>query len=159
MVSVSFIGRKKKPFYPSWRTFMRIAFVLFGLWSKLKKNHVLRSEMSILRWWIRFGSMFVRRLAALHIQGLGGKRVLGCLKKKNKTNKNKQNKNEEESKQWKLIRNIYLTTVALFTFRNCIKDLWDQKLTPPAMDFILSLIMVASYWINFLTIKYTFGLE
>ena len=30
-------------------------------------------------------------------------------------------------------------------FRNCNKDLWGQKLTPPAMDVILSLTMVASY--------------
>ena len=65
---------------------MRIAFVLFGLWSKLKKNHVLRSEMSI-------GSMFVRRLAALRILGLGGIRALDWMKKK------KQNKKEEENKQ------------------------------------------------------------
>ena len=39
--------------------------------------------------------MFVRRLAALHIQGLGGIRVLDWMKKKKK----KQDKKEEESKQ------------------------------------------------------------
>ena len=81
-------------------------------------------------------------------------------KKKNKTNKNKQNKNEEESKQWKTnTKYLFNNTWTIFTFRNCIKDLWGQKLTPPAMGFILSLIMGASYWIPFLTIKYTFGLE
>ena len=41
--------------------------------------------------------MFVRRLAALHIQGLGGIRVLDWMKKKKK--KKKQDKKEEESKQ------------------------------------------------------------
>ena len=40
--------------------------------------------------------MFVRRLAALHIQGLGGIRVLDWMKKKKKK---KQDKKEEESKQ------------------------------------------------------------
>ena len=47
-VSVSFIGEKKNLFHSSWRTLMRIAFVLFGLWSKLNKNYVFMSEMSIL---------------------------------------------------------------------------------------------------------------
>ena len=57
--------------------------------------------MSILCGWIRFGSMFVRRLPALHMQGLGGMHVFDWMKKK------------QESKQWKQIQNIYLTTVAL----------------------------------------------
>ena len=38
--------------------------------------------------------MFVRRLAALHIQGLGGIRVLDWMKKKKKKKKKKKEKKE-----------------------------------------------------------------
>ena len=128
MVRVSFIGRKKIPFSFLMEDFN--AYRLCTFWSlvEVEKNHVLKSEMSILCGWIRFGSMFVRRLAAIHIQGLGGIRVFRSPSWSFRLDE--KNKKEEESKQWKLIRNICLTTVALFTFRNCNKDLWGQKLTP-----------------------------
>ena len=128
--------------------FIPLYFLLFGRsWKKscFEQWNVHFMWMNSLRFNVRSTSV-----AALHIQGLGGIRVLDWMKK-TKQNKNKK---EEESTQWKLIQNIYLTTVALFTFRNCNKDLWGQKLTLPAMGFILSLIMAASYWILFLRIKH-----
>ena len=62
--------------------------------------------------------MFVRRLAALHIQGLGGIKVLDWMKKQKQKRRRKY--------AMKTNTKNYLPTVAPFTFRNCNKDLWEQ---------------------------------
>ena len=78
------------PSYCTIPTCLRVQVIRISVQTVNNCSAVLRSEMSILCGWIRFGSMFVRRLAALHIQGLGGIRVLDWMKKQKQKQKRRR---------------------------------------------------------------------
>ena len=101
-----------------------------------KINHVLRSEMSILCGWICFGPMFIRRLAALHVQGLRGT-LYTCLRleEKNKTRKKEVKTNRKYLFHLTTVvpgntgRSIFGTKWKLIRTPHCIfsqRTTWDK---------------------------------